>query len=108
MGRTIETMNIILRKLPIKYQKRIKFCIDTCHIFVSGYPIHKPGGWTAYIRQFDEIIGKKKIAVIHLNDSATPFDGRNDRHAAINAGYIFNEKMGGSLEALKEILEWGF
>lgn len=105
LGRTIETMNTILLKLPTKYQKRIKFCIDTCHIFVSGYPIHKPGGWNAYVKQFQSVIGKK-IAVIHLNDSATPFDGKNDRHDTIGEGYIFDEKKGGSLIALKEILQW--
>ena len=52
------------------------------------------------------MIGKKKIAVLHLNDSATPFDGKNDRHADIGTGYLFDPKLGGSNEALKEILEW--
>ena len=106
LGRTIETMNTIYRKLPTKYQKRIQFCIDTCHIFVSGYPIHKEGGWTSYIQQFEKIIGKNKIAVVHLNDSATQFDQKNDRHAEIGEGYIFNKKLGGNINALKEILKW--
>ena len=41
-----------------------------------------------------------------MNDSATPFAGKNDRHAELKKGYIFNAKMGGSVDALKEILEW--
>jgi endonuclease IV len=73
---------------------------------VCGYPIHKKGGWTEYIREFEDQLGKKKIGVIHLNDSATLFGGKNDRHAELKKGYIFNAKMGGSVEALKEILEW--
>ena len=106
IGRTIEGIRDMYKALPTKYQKRIKFCVDTCHIFVSGYPIQRPGGWNNYVKMFEKEIGKNKITVIHLNDSATPFDEKNDRHADIGDGYIFNPKMGGSVEALKEILEW--
>lgn len=106
IGRTIESMNEVYRLLSPAHQRRIKFCIDTCHIFVSGYAIHKPGGFTKYIRDFEEKIGKNKIAVIHLNDSRTPYDGKNDRHEEIGKGYIFNPEMGGSLEALKEIVSY--
>ena len=106
IGKTIEDISFVYHNIPAPYQKRIKFCVDTCHIFVCGYPIHKKGGWTEYIREFEDQLGKKKIGVIHLNDSATPFAGKNDRHAELKKGYIFNAKMGGSVEALKEILDW--
>ena len=106
IGKTIEDISFVYHNIPAPYQKRIKFCVDTCHIFVCGYPIHKKGGWTDYIKEFEDQIGKKKIGVIHLNDSATPFGGKNDRHAELKKGYIFNAKMGGSVEALKEILDW--
>ena len=106
IGKTIEDISFVYHNIPAPYQKRIKFCVDTCHIFVCGYPIHKKGGWTEYIREFEDQLGKKKIGVIHLNDSATPFAGKNDRHAELKKGYIFNAKMGGCVEALKEILEW--
>ena len=106
IGKTIEDISFVYHNIPAPYQKRIKFCVDTCHIFVCGYPIHKKGGWTEYIREFEDQLGKKKISVIHLNDSATPFGGKNDRHAELKKGYIFNAKMGGCVDALKEILEW--
>lgn len=106
IGKTIEDISFVYHNIPAPYQKRIKFCVDTCHIFVCGYPIHKKGGWTEYIREFEDQLGKKKIGVIHLNDSETPFGGKNDRHAELKKGYIFNAKMGGSVEALKEILDW--
>jgi DNA polymerase beta len=106
IGKTIEDISFVYHNIPVPYQKRIKFCVDTCHIFVCGYPIHKKGGWTEYIREFEDQLGKKKIGVIHLNDSATPFGGKNDRHAELKKGYIFNAKMGGCVDALKEILEW--
>ena len=106
IGKTIEDISFVYHNIPAPYQKRIKFCVDTCHIFVCGYPIHKKGGWTEYIREFEDQLGKKKIGVIHLNDSATPFAGKNDRHAELKKGYIFNAKMGGCVDALKEILDW--
>lgn len=105
LGRTIETMNLIYRKLPKKYQERIKFCIDTCHIFVAGFDLRN--GWKPYVKEFEKVIGKNKIACVHINDSATPFAGKNDRHEVVGKGYIFNEKLGGNPEVLKEILEWG-
>jgi DNA polymerase/3'-5' exonuclease PolX len=78
------------------------FCIDTCHIFVCGYPIHEPGGWEKYIREFEKKVGKDKIAVVHLNDSITPFGGRIDKHADIGEGHIFKNNR----EALREIIGW--
>ena len=106
IGRTIENMNEVYRLLSTTHQKRVKFCIDTCHIFVAGYAIHKKGGFTKYIKDFEKIIGKNKIAVIHLNDSRTPYNGKNDRHDEIGKGYIFNPELGGSLDALIEIVTY--
>ena len=101
-GNTIDNIAFIYHGLPKKIQARVMFCIDTCHIFVCGYPIHKPGGWKKYIKEFEKKVGKNKIAVVHLNDSATPFGGRIDKHADIGAGAIFKNNLG----ALREIVGW--
>jgi apurinic endonuclease APN1 len=101
-GNTIDNIAFIYHGLPKKIQARVMFCIDTCHIFVCGYPIHKPGGWEKYIREFEKKVGKNKIAVVHLNDSSTPFGGRIDKHADIGAGAIFKNNLG----ALREIVGW--
>jgi deoxyribonuclease-4 len=101
-GNTIDNIAYIYHGLPKKIQARVMFCIDTCHIFVCGYPIHEPGGWGKYIREFEKKVGKNKIAAVHLNDSATPFGGRIDKHADIGAGAIFKNNR----EALQEIVGW--
>ena len=101
-GNTIDNIAFIYHGLPKKIQARVMFCIDTCHIFVCGYPIQKPGGWKKYIREFEKKVGKNKIAVVHLNDSATPFGGRIDKHADIGEGYIFKN----NLDALHEVIGW--
>ena len=101
-GNTIDNIAYIYHGLPKKIQARVMFCIDTCHIFVCGYPIHEPGGWKKYIQEFEKKVGKNKIAAVHLNDSATPFGGRIDKHADIGAGAIFKNNLG----ALREIVGW--
>jgi len=106
LGKTIPQINEIYSMIPKKYQKRITFCIDTCHIFVSGHPIHQPGGWNNYVDEFEKTIGKNKIKVIHLNDSKTKFNEKLDLHEDIGKGYLFDPRKGGSLEALREILIW--
>jgi len=106
LGKSIEGIAKIYKMIPKKYKEKCNFCIDTCHIFVAGYPINKVGGWNNYISQFEKEIGKNKIKVIHLNDSKTPFNEKLDLHEDIGKGYLFDPKKGGSLEALKEILEW--
>jgi DNA polymerase/3'-5' exonuclease PolX len=60
------------------------------------------GGWKKYIQEFEKKVGKNKIAVVHLNDSATPFGGRIDKHADIGDGAIFKNNLG----ALREIVGW--
>jgi apurinic endonuclease APN1 len=101
-GNTIDNIAYIYHGLPKKIQKRVMFCIDTCHIFVCGYPIQEQCGWVKYIREFEKKVGKNKIAAVHLNDSATPFGGRIDKHADIGAGAIFKNNLG----ALREIVGW--
>ena len=101
-GNTVDNIAYIYHKLPKRIQVRVFFCIDTAHIFVCGYPIHEAGGWKKYISEFEKKVGKNKIAAVHLNDSATPFGGRIDKHADIGAGYIFKNNR----KALREIVEW--
>ena len=101
-GNTIDNIAFIYNGLPKKIQARVMFCIDTCHIFVCGYPIHEAGGWKKYIQEFEKKVGKNKIAAVHLNDSATLFGGRIDKHADIGAGAIFKNNLG----ALREIIGW--
>ena len=105
LGKNIQSIGKIFKMFPKKYQKRLTFCIDTCHIFVGGAPIHIPNGWTNYVKEFEKEVGKNKIALIHLNDSLTKFNEKLDLHEDIGKGYIFNPKKGASLAALREKAE---
>ena len=103
VGGTIRDLEELYRWFKInekKLKNKIKFCIDTQHIFASGYDIKE------YFAQFDKAIGFKNLALIHLNDSAKEFGSHVDRHAPIGQGYLFSKATNSrSQEILKYILE---
>jgi deoxyribonuclease-4 len=72
---------------------RLGFCLDTQHLFASGYPVHEPGGIDAVLEDFDETIGIDRLRCLHLNDSQTAFGSNRDRHANIGDGEIGEDGM---------------
>ena len=103
IGKTIEDISKVYNRIGKKYRKRICFCIDTAHIFTSGYDISKLGAFTNYIKRFKKEIGKP--CLIHLNDSKTPFGKTQNKHAALMEGYIFDRAKQGNPEVLEEIVK---
>ena len=55
----------LYNKIPINYKKRIKVCVDTCHIYVSGYNISSKDGEDEYFNKFNKLIGMKNLKFIH-------------------------------------------
>lgn len=107
IGYSIEHLAAIYQHIPVEYRDKIAFCIDTCHAFVAGeldLSISTASTLTLtstststsnhistvnnYFNLFDTLIGLDKLAVVHLNDSKIPFNGRNDSHAGIGKGHI--------------------
>ena len=88
---TTELFAKLYSKIPLVYKTRIKFCIDTQHIFASGYNISNKNIVQDYFDQFDKLIGVSNIKLIHLNDSKNEFDVRIDRHESIGKGFIFSK-----------------
>jgi len=88
---TTELFAKLYSKIPLVYRTRIKFCIDTQHIFASGYNVSNLNSLQDYFDKFDKLIGVSNIKLIHLNDSKNEFDVRIDRHASIGKGFIFSK-----------------
>jgi len=86
IGKRFNEIGTIINQ--IKDKRRIGVCIDTCHLFVSGYDIRTEKGWNDTINEFDKEIGLKYLRGIHLNDSFTDFDSGRDKHAPIGKGKI--------------------
>ncbi len=67
---------------------RLKVCLDTCHLFASGYNIKKKRELDRLIKQFDQQIGLDHLVLIHLNDSKGGLGSHLDRHLNIGQGQI--------------------
>ncbi len=75
----------------VVYNEKLRVCFDTCHVNDAGYDlVHR---YEEVMEQFDRVIGKDQIAVIHLNDSKNPLGARKDRHANIGFGTIGFETL---------------
>jgi apurinic endonuclease APN1 len=102
IGGYLEDFAHIYNSIPEKYKHRVKCCIDTQHIFASGYDISNLENTIDYFNKFDNLIGVKNIALIHLNDSQSEFNSHVNRHAPIETGYLFLKKS----ESLKFIINY--
>ncbi len=63
-------------------------CLDTAHLFASGYDIKTEAGLTSTIDLIDTTIGLPRVPVFHVNDSKVPLGGRVDRHENLGEGKI--------------------
>lgn len=69
-------------------KKRLAVCLDTCHIFAAGYDIRTQKAYQKTMREFDRVIGLKRLKAVHFNDSVRDLGSRVDRHAHIGQGKI--------------------
>lgn len=68
--------------------ERLCICLDTAHIFAAGYDIASEEGIRKTFREFDCVIGRDRLAAIHVNDSKAVRGSRVDRHEHIGKGKI--------------------
>ncbi len=89
---------------------RLSVCLDSAHLLAAGYAMDSPAGVRAVLREVRTVLGPKRVAVVHVNDSRTPRGGRVDRHAHLGQGHIPLEAFAAlvnapSLRAVPKILE---
>lgn len=88
-----ESLGEIRNRVKSKYRHRVKFCIDTCHIFAAGYPINKMNYIDEIEKIIDTTLGWKNVVVIHLNDSKKKCKSCKDNHADIGKGFIGTDPL---------------
>ena len=88
----IEDLGRIFHRFTDLEKEKFGICIDTCHIFSAGYPIHTDNGCDSFIQLVQENIGWENVSIIHLNDSLSVggCGCKADRHANIMKGFIGN------------------
>jgi deoxyribonuclease-4 len=72
----------------VRERERLCVCLDTAHVFAAGYDISNEPSLRKTLREFDRVIGRDRLAAIHLNDSKTACGSRVDRHEHIGKGRI--------------------
>ncbi|HEV2413076.1 MAG TPA: deoxyribonuclease IV [Candidatus Saccharimonadales bacterium] len=86
MGNSFEELAEIFKRTG--RHPRIKFCLDTAHMFTSGIDFRTKAGCDKMLDDFDRLIGLEHLVVMHINDSKADFDTHRDRHENIGDGYI--------------------
>ena len=89
IGGRFEELKSILDRVELSGQMGV--CFDTCHVFDAGYDI--VNDLDGVLREFDRIIGLRRLRAVHLNDSMNPIGSRRDRHARIGEGRIGFEAL---------------
>jgi len=67
---------------------RLGLCLDSCHLFASGYEIRTPAALAAVLDDCERALGPLRLGSLHLNDSQTPLGANRDRHANIGDGEL--------------------
>jgi deoxyribonuclease-4 len=86
LGNKFEQLAYIINR--VREPERLCVCLDTAHVFAAGYDITSEASIRKTLREFDRIIGRDRLAAIHLNDSKTARGSRVDRHEHIGKGRI--------------------
>ncbi len=86
IGRSLDELATLVERLD--GHPRLGVCLDSCHLWASGYDITDPAALDALLDEFDELIGLDRLRLLHVNDSATPFGSNRDRHANMLEGLM--------------------
>ncbi len=86
LGYKMEHLSFLMENSIDK--ERIGVCIDTCHLFTSGYDIRDEQSFQQTFEKFDTIVGFKYLKGMHLNDSKPDLGKRVDRHDSLGRGKL--------------------
>jgi deoxyribonuclease IV len=91
IGRSLDEL-VALYEAADKHE-RLGVCLDSCHLFVSGYDVTDPAVLDDLLDEVDDRIGLDRLRCLHVNDSKAPLGSNLDRHENIGDG-LLGEKLG--------------
>jgi deoxyribonuclease-4 len=86
LGRSIDELAALLAAAG--GSERVGLCLDSCHLFASGFDVRTPAGIDRVVAEISAKIGSERIGSLHLNDSQTPLGSNRDRHANVGKGEL--------------------
>jgi deoxyribonuclease IV len=70
---------------------RVALCMDTCHLFVAGYPLDSADGVARSLSELRVHRLTRRLRVVHANDAKGARGSHRDRHEHIGEGFIGDE-----------------
>ncbi|MGH2762149.1 MAG: deoxyribonuclease IV, partial [Thermoleophilaceae bacterium] len=83
LGRSFEELDRLIRLCGRR--RRVGLCLDSCHLFASGYDIATADKLAGVMDGWVEL---DRVRCLHLNDSKTPLGSNRDRHAPPGDGAL--------------------
>jgi deoxyribonuclease-4 len=68
--------------------KRLGLCLDSCHLYASGYDVRTADRLREVIDECASVVGVERLGSIHVNDSKTGLGSNADRHAPLGTGEL--------------------
>ncbi len=107
IGRSVEELATIWERLD--RHPRLGVCLDSCHLYASGYDVTDRSALDRVLDELDGSIGLERLRALHVNDSKAPLGSNRDRHDNVLEG-LMGEKLGvflghPSLQGLPALLE---
>ena len=107
IGRSVDELVAIVDRLG--RHPRLGLCLDSCHLYGSGYDVTDPEALERLLEEIDQRLGLERLRALHVNDSKAPLGSNRDRHDNILQG-LMGERLGvflahPALQALPAVLE---
>jgi deoxyribonuclease IV len=94
IGRSLEELAALYEALD--HHPRLGVCLDSCHLYASGYDVTDVGVIDELVAELDERVGIDRLRALHVNDSGAELGSNRDRHANILEG-LMGEGLGAFL-----------
>ena len=89
IGRSIDELAALYDALDA--HEWLGICLDSCHLYASGYDVTNRGELDRLLGEVDQRIGLERLRALHVNDSKAPLGSNRDRHDNIGDGLIGEE-----------------
>jgi deoxyribonuclease-4 len=89
LGRSFEELAALMEAAD--GDERLGLCLDSCHLYASGFDIRTAEGLTAVLDDCVAQVGLERLGSLHFNDSQTPLGANRDRHANVGEGELGDE-----------------
>jgi deoxyribonuclease IV len=86
IGRSVDELATIVDRLG--RHPRLGICLDTCHLWVSGYDVTDAEAVDLLVEEVDSKIGLDRLRALHVNDARDGLGSNRDRHANIGEGVL--------------------